>query len=218
MSTSKHIGRKFGKLTAVAVVRIERPSKTAYIQVIKTVCDCGATREVRMTALLCGQVKACHTCARPPRQNPYRHPLYNRYYAMLSRCTNPSDPGFKYYGAKGVDVCARWRAPAPHGFDNFVADMGPCPADHSLDRIDPTGNYEPTNCRWATVSTQSTNTRKGAMYSMPPTPKALRPRKPRKPRKPTTVYVWRKTKTPSHSDHLAEARRLLDDTLDHITA
>lgn len=84
------------------------------------------------------------------------HPLYQTWQNMKQRCTNPRSPLYRYYGGKGVTVCARWLG----DFAAFAADMGPKPSPrHSLDRIDPAGNYEPSNCRWATRQTQNRNQR-----------------------------------------------------------
>jgi hypothetical protein len=74
---------------------------------------------------------------------------------MHQRCTNERSPEFKNYGARGIRVCERWVA-----FDLFLLDVGPRPsAKHSLDREDNEGNYEPTNCRWATPKQQTRNRR-----------------------------------------------------------
>lgn len=73
---------------------------------------------------------------------------------MLQRCRDPNHPDWKWYGAKGVRVCERWRE-----FANFLADMGERPSGKTLDRINPFGNYEPDNCRWATLREQSRNIR-----------------------------------------------------------
>jgi hypothetical protein len=81
--------------------------------------------------------------------------IYQTWKSMRSRCHNPNDPSFAYYGAKGIVVCDRWR----ESFENFVADMGERPLGHTLDRYpDNGGNYEPSNCRWATRRTQTLNT------------------------------------------------------------
>lgn len=80
-------------------------------------------------------------------------PEYRSWTNMISRCTLPSSPSFVRYGARGITVCARWRA----SFSDFLADMGPRPEGHSIDRIDSAGNYEPGNCRWATRSEQEAN-------------------------------------------------------------
>ena len=72
---------------------------------------------------------------------------------MKSRCNDPKQKSYKYYGGKGVKVCARWEK-----FVNFFADMGHPPTDaHTLDRIDSNGDYEPGNCKWSTMQEQACN-------------------------------------------------------------
>jgi hypothetical protein len=81
---------------------------------------------------------------------------YAAWGAMIQRCTNPKHPRFKYYGARGISVCDRWR----HSFQNFIDDMGFKPTPElTLDRIDTDGDYEPSNCRWATWAVQRSNRR-----------------------------------------------------------
>jgi hypothetical protein len=82
---------------------------------------------------------------------------YNSWMGMKARCLNPRDPSWENYGGRGITVCERWLS----GFDLFFLDMRPKPStDHSIDRIDNDGNYEPGNCRWATRSQQNKNTRR----------------------------------------------------------
>jgi hypothetical protein len=84
-----------------------------------------------------------------------RTPEYQAWGAMFTRCYNTSVPKYKHYGGRGIVVCDRWRS-----FEVFLADMGSRPSPkHSLDRIDVNGNYEPTNCRWATMVMQVNNKR-----------------------------------------------------------
>jgi hypothetical protein len=80
---------------------------------------------------------------------------YRAWSHMLSRCTNPMDKAYHYYGGRGISVCDRWSS-----FKNFFEDMGRSTSDvHSIDRINNDGNYEPGNCRWATVKEQRRNKR-----------------------------------------------------------
>jgi hypothetical protein len=78
---------------------------------------------------------------------------WNSWDHMKRRCSNLNDQNYPNYGGRGITVCERWLK-----FENFYADMGDAPTKaHSLDRIDVNGNYEPTNCRWATNKEQQNN-------------------------------------------------------------
>jgi hypothetical protein len=88
------------------------------------------------------------------RRRGYQSPEYYSWAAMRNRCNNPSRPNYPDYGGRGVTVCERW-----NDFAAFLADMGPRPEGHSIDRIDNNENYEPGNCRWATPTEQSHNQR-----------------------------------------------------------
>lgn len=76
---------------------------------------------------------------------------------MVERCTAPRCKDYPYYGGRGITVCAAWLDVA-----NFVRDMGERPLGTSIDRIDPDGNYEPGNCRWATALEQGRHKRNHA--------------------------------------------------------
>lgn len=84
-----------------------------------------------------------------------RTPTYGTWEAMGQRCNNPKNKKYNLYGGRGVTVCERWRV-----FANFLADMGERPVGKTLDRINPFGNYEPGNCRWATAKEQANNLRR----------------------------------------------------------
>lgn len=95
-----------------------------------------------------------------PLASSYKHGMsrtitYTTWTAMLSRCYDQRNASYSHYGARGITVCQQW-----HDFEKFHADMGPRPSkDHSIDRINSDGNYEPGNCRWATRAEQSANRR-----------------------------------------------------------
>lgn len=82
-------------------------------------------------------------------------PEYAVWVAMRQRCHNPKSQNYRHYGGRGIKICERWDS-----FKNFIEDMGRRPdGKYSLDRIDVNGNYEPSNCRWATPTQQSVNRR-----------------------------------------------------------
>lgn len=79
---------------------------------------------------------------------------YNSWRAMIARCTNPNNNRFYRYGGRGIKVCDRWL----HSFENFLADMGNKPTPrHTVERKNNSGNYEPSNCVWATYLEQRHN-------------------------------------------------------------
>lgn len=82
-------------------------------------------------------------------------PVYRVWAAMVQRCTNPNNKQFKDYGGRGISICDRWLRDAAA----FISDMGTRPEGCQIERIDNDGNYEPRNCKWATVDRQVRNKR-----------------------------------------------------------
>ena len=81
-------------------------------------------------------------------------PTYSSWCSMKGRCRYSCVRSFEHYGGRGIKVCDRWQV-----FDNFLEDMGERPEGKTLDRIDPNGDYQPGNVRWATAQEQRGNRR-----------------------------------------------------------
>ena len=86
---------------------------------------------------------------------------YKTWRRMRDRCLTPTCHDYQEYGARGITVCERWR----QSFSAFFEDMGPRPEGLTLERTNNNGNYEPGNCKWATLKEQSRNTRKNHLIT-----------------------------------------------------
>ena len=107
-------------------------------------CDCGGTKNVSTTSLQRRSTTSCGCTHGNTTHGFANTPTYESWAHMHQRCYNPKARQFKWYGAKGVVVVARW-----HDFTKFLQDMGERPEGTVIDRIDPSKSYTPKNCRWA---------------------------------------------------------------------
>lgn len=158
-------GKRFGRLTVMEI------SETKDWDIYwKCVCDCGNTTNVLSAKLRSGKTKSCG-CLRTEKlvdrtkKHGLRHNrIYSIYCTMKARCYNPNNNEYHNYGGRGIKICDKWLS--EDGAKNFAdwayangydenADYGEC----TIDRINVDGDYEPSNCRWATMKQQMNNTR-----------------------------------------------------------
>lgn len=138
-------------------------------------CDCGNEKIIAYSDLMSGNTRSCGclslelSLARFTTHGSTadgNYPLEYRSRARaISRCYDKNDPSYKHYGGRGIEVCQRWLG--RDGYSNFISDMGKRPTPkHSIDRINVNGNYEPSNCRWATIKQQANNKRNNRIIEL----------------------------------------------------
>lgn len=158
------INQRFGRLIVLRRAGIKRYASGRQFAQWLCRCDCGTecvatTNALKFQTSSCGCLKPKATSRRftthgHTRKN-HERPEYRVWASMKDRCFRPQCKAYPHYGGRGITVCERWRA----SYQNFINDMGARPDGCELDRIDPNGHYEPSNCRWLTHHEQSLNTR-----------------------------------------------------------
>lgn len=145
-------GQSFGKWTVLEKAPLRKGMGAMWL----CRCGCGVERVVRGNQLTGRRTAGCRDCG----VRTHGHWVGNKaspenaaWHGMLQRVRNPKCASYGRYGGRGITVCERWLR-----FESFLEDMGLRPSsEHSLDRINSDGNYEPGNCRWATVKVQNRN-------------------------------------------------------------
>ena len=154
-------GRRFGNLTVLRRgADYINPQGKKYVK-YECICDCGNLTSVPRSDLKSGATKSCGCLAVKHGMRGTR--LYRIWTEMKSRCSNTKTPQYKYYGANGVTVCDEWSDfekfyewAIRNGYDDAL----------SIDRIDVTGDYSPSNCRWATNKEQANNKRNNVVIEL----------------------------------------------------
>jgi len=150
-------GKPYSRRTADGSAHPDGVQRTALCR-----CECGTERDIPIHTLKQGHSHHCG--CRNGEKNAELHgthlmshlPEYRVWSHMKGRCSNPNDSAWGDYGGRGITVCDRWLS----GFEAFFEDMGPRPSpSHSIERQNVNGNYEPTNCVWATIDVQAINRR-----------------------------------------------------------
>lgn len=161
MKLIDRIGERYGRLlvTERAPNKSEKDTNARW----KCVCDCGGQSIQYGQDLKKGKVVSCG-CWNDEKRHKHgmaRTAVYHVWQQMIQRCENPNERAYHNYGGRGIKVCERWKT-----FENFIADMGVRDKGYSLDRIDNDGNYEFSNCRWATTKQQLNNRRNNRILEL----------------------------------------------------
>lgn len=155
-------GLRFGRLVVLAYSHRHTSPSGGGKAMWHCRCDCGNAVVASGSNLRGGNTTSCGcfrvevTTANNTTHGQSKSGEYHSWFAMKQRCTNSKSAMYHLYGGRGISVCERWT----DSFEDFLQDMGPKPTpNHSIERRENSGNYEPDNCHWATTKQQNNNQR-----------------------------------------------------------
>lgn len=150
------VGTRFNRLVVLEKNSCVKNNAINY----KFICDCGNIKDIGISNVANGKSKSCGCISKEIHRKlktihgKSKTPEYRSWCSIKERCYNKKNNRYYRYGGRGIVICDRWL----NSFENFISDMGERPsAEYSIERINNDGNYEPSNCKWATIEEQASN-------------------------------------------------------------
>lgn len=164
------VGQQCNRLEVIEFVGTNKYSKSLWL----CKCACGNYITILGSQLLNGRTKSCGCLKQEvlfernfKHGNSRRESKSREYISwcnMKARCLNPLVSDYKNYGGRGIAVCDKWLG--KDGFSSFLIDMGSCPKQYTIERVDNDGPYSPENCLWIAKQEQVNNTRNNRLMTL----------------------------------------------------